>query len=52
VIVALHGMNDYSNAFDAAGARIGPGEGITTYAYDQRGFGRAPQTGVVAGRRR
>src|SRR4029077_10802192 len=36
VILALHGFNDYDNAFD------GPGEtwakqGIATYAYDQRG---------------
>ena len=44
VIVALHGMNDYSHMF------AGPGEfwaaqGITTYALDQRGFGASPQLG-------
>jgi acylglycerol lipase len=44
VILALHGFNDYNNAFE------GPGEawakrGIATYAYDQRGFGAAPERG-------
>jgi acylglycerol lipase len=49
VILALHGFNDYDNAFD------GPGEiwakaGIATYAYDQRGFGAAPERGFWPGR--
>ena len=49
VILALHGFNDYSNAFD------GPGEiwsraDIATYAYDQRGFGAAPERGLWPGR--
>jgi acylglycerol lipase len=48
VIVALHGMNDYANAFHLAGPWWAS-QGITTYAYDQRGFGRAPQRGVWAG---
>ena len=48
VIVALHGMNDYSNAF-AMPAPYWAEHGITTYAYDQRGFGRAPHTGLWAG---
>lgn len=48
VILALHGMNDYSNAF-ALPAPYWAGQGITTYAYDQRGFGRAPQTGLWPG---
>ena len=48
VIVALHGMNDYSNAFDMP-ATAWAGEGITTYAYDQRGFGRAPHPGLWPG---
>lgn len=48
VIVALHGMNDYSNAF-AMPAPFWAEHGITTYAYDQRGFGRAPNIGVWAG---
>lgn len=48
VIVALHGMNDYANAFRLAGPWWA-GQGITTYAYDQRGFGRSPQRGVWGG---
>ncbi|CAM3760567.1 Arylesterase [Bordetella sputigena] len=46
-IVALHGMNDYSNAFDQA-ARYWAGLGIVTYAYDQRGFGAGPRPGIWA----
>lgn len=38
VILALHGFNDYSNAFDAP-ASWWARSGIITYAYDQRGFG-------------
>jgi acylglycerol lipase len=48
VIVALHGMSDYSNAFDMPGkawAKLG----ITTLAYDQRGFGRSDNPGLWAG---
>jgi acylglycerol lipase len=41
VILALHGFNDYSNAFDAP-AKVWAARGIATYAYDQRGFGGAP----------
>lgn len=41
VILALHGFNDYSNAFDAP-AKLWAKQGIATYAYDQRGFGGAP----------
>jgi len=41
VILALHGFNDYSNAFDAPAKRWAA-HGIATYAYDQRGFGGAP----------
>jgi alpha-beta hydrolase superfamily lysophospholipase len=48
VVVALHGMSDYSNAFDMP-ATWWATEGITTYAYDQRGFGRAPNGGLWAG---
>jgi alpha-beta hydrolase superfamily lysophospholipase len=47
-IIALHGMNDYSNAFDAAGKQLAAA-GIATYAYDQRGFGQAPHVGKWAG---
>jgi len=47
-IVALHGMSDYSNAF-AIPAPWWAEHGITTYAYDQRGFGRSPQLGIWPG---
>jgi acylglycerol lipase len=48
VVLAVHGMNDYSHAF------AGPGQewakhGIATYAYDQRGFGAAPAPGSWPG---
>ena len=48
VIVALHGMSDYSNAFDMPG-RLWAKLGITTLAYDQRGFGRSDHPGIWAG---
>ena len=48
VIVALHGMSDYSEAFEMPGP-FWAEHGITTIAYDQRGFGRAPNPGVWAG---
>ena len=48
VIVALHGMSDYSNAF-AMPAPFWAEHGITTYAYDQRSFGRSPQPGIWPG---
>lgn len=48
VILALHGFNDYSNAFQDAGT-YWAANGVQTYAYDQRGFGRAPRPGVWAG---
>lgn len=49
VILALHGFNDYSNAF-AGPAEIWADFGIATYAYDQRGFGAAPERGLWPGR--
>jgi alpha-beta hydrolase superfamily lysophospholipase len=48
IIVALHGMNDYSNAF-AIPAPYLARHGITVIAYDQRGFGRAPDPGLWPG---
>lgn len=48
VIVALHGMGDYSNAF-AMPAPYWAEHGITTLAFDQRGFGKAPHPGLWAG---
>ena len=48
VIVAVHGLNDHSGAFARAGAFLAE-RGFAVYAFDQRGFGRAPQTGIWAG---
>jgi len=48
VFVALHGFNDYSNAF-AAPAAYWRERGIATYAFDQRGFGATPYRGEWAG---
>jgi alpha-beta hydrolase superfamily lysophospholipase len=45
VVVGLHGMNDYSNAFHLA-APYWAKQGIATYAYDQRGFGRSDPRGI------
>ena len=44
IVVALHGMNDYSRAFAIPAPRWAE-LGFTTYAYDQRGFGRSPEAG-------
>ena len=40
VVVGVHGMNDYAAAFEYAGP-YWAARGVTTYAYDQRGFGRS-----------
>ena len=48
VIVAVHGFNDYSNAFTYPGIYFSS-FGIACYAYDQRGFGKAPGHGLWAG---
>ncbi|HEY1613867.1 MAG TPA: alpha/beta hydrolase [Rhizomicrobium sp.] len=48
VIVALHGMSDYSQAFDLPGPWWAA-HGIEVYAYDQRGFGHAPDWGLWPG---
>lgn len=45
VILALHGFNDYSFGFENA-ARFFAENGIAVYAYDQRGFGASPRTGI------
>ncbi len=44
IIIALHGIDDYSNAF-ALSAPIWAAHGIATFAYDQRGFGANPHAG-------
>lgn len=50
VIVAVHGMNDYGNAFYLAGPWFAE-RGVAFYAYDVRGFGRSPRRGVWPGER-
>lgn len=47
VLIAVHGFNDYRNGF-AFPASWWLQNGITTYAYDQRGFGETAQTGIWA----
>lgn len=48
VILGIHGFGDYRNAFEEP-AEIWAQSGITTYAYDQRGFGGSPTRGIWAG---
>lgn len=48
VIVALHGFNDYGTFIKAAAAYWSQ-HGIAVYAYDQRGFGDAPNRGFWPG---
>jgi acylglycerol lipase len=47
-ILAVHGLNDYSGAFDVAGPYLAA-RGFAVYAHDQRGFGRTAHTGIWAG---
>ena len=49
VVLALHGFNDYSNAFEDTGAYMAA-RGLAVYAYDQRGFGAGPHAGLWGGR--
>ncbi|MCC7272058.1 MAG: lysophospholipase [Alphaproteobacteria bacterium] len=44
VVLALHGFNDYATAF-AMPAESWAKSGVTTYAYDQRGFGATANRG-------
>ncbi len=48
VLIALHGFNDYANAFTDAAAAWAQA-GIAVYAYDQRGFGRTTGRGLWHG---
>ncbi|MCE2509388.1 MAG: lysophospholipase [Alphaproteobacteria bacterium] len=50
IFLALHGYNDYRNAFREP-ARYLNGKGIGIYAYDQRGFGESPSRGYWPGTR-
>jgi alpha-beta hydrolase superfamily lysophospholipase len=47
-VVAVHGFNDYSQAFEEPGKALAA-QGIAVYAYDQRGFGAAPEHGFWPG---
>lgn len=49
VILALHGFNDYSNAFKLAGQYLAQ-HGMALFAYDQRGFGATEQRGIWPGK--
>lgn len=49
VVIAVHGFNDYSNAFVIPGNYFAA-HGIALYAYDQRGFGETQERGIWAGR--
>ena len=48
IVIASHGFNDYSNAFEGAAA-YWAARGLTTYAYDHRGFGRTASHGLWPG---
>ena len=48
VMLALHGFNDYSEAFAAFGPWMSE-RNVAVIAYDQRGFGGSPQTGIWPG---
>jgi len=48
MVLALHGLNDYSFAFDNLGQYLAP-RGITVMAYDQRGFGKTAGHGFWHG---
>jgi alpha-beta hydrolase superfamily lysophospholipase len=47
-IVAVHGLNLHSGGLDVVGTFLAA-QGFLVYAFDQRGFGRAPQYGIWAG---
>ncbi|MBU6506505.1 MAG: alpha/beta hydrolase [Alphaproteobacteria bacterium] len=51
VVLYVHGFNDYSHGV-AEPAMAMAKDGIATFAYDQRGFGRAPDRGRWAGAKR
>ena len=48
IVIALHGFNDYSNAFENTGKYLSK-RNIGVIAYDQRGFGKTGQHGIWAG---
>ena len=48
IVIAVHGFNDYSNAF-VEPAAFWAARGIPSYAYDQRGFGETAHRGLWPG---
>ena len=48
IILAIHGFGDYRKAWEEP-AEIWAADGITTFAYDQRGFGSSATRGRWAG---
>lgn len=50
ILLAVHGFNDYGAFVEGLATFLAP-LGVTTYAYDQRGFGAAPQPGIWGGRK-
>lgn len=48
VVLALHGLNDYREAFKSTGTFLAD-RGISVYAYDQRGFGETEGAGYWHG---
>ena len=48
IVIALHGFNDYRQFFAGAAGYLQQQQ-ISSYAYDQRGFGASPNTGIWAG---
>ncbi len=51
IVLALHGLNEYSFSFDSLGHYLAP-LGITVIAYDQRGFGNSAGRGLWHGSER
>ncbi|GJL73079.1 MAG: alpha/beta hydrolase [Nitrosomonas sp.] len=48
IVLALHGLNDYRVAFNTTGNYLAE-QGISVYAYDQRGFGETEGAGYWHG---
>ncbi|QPK65132.1 lysophospholipase [Methylomonas sp. LL1] len=48
IVIALHGFNDYRRFFSSTAEYLQQQQ-ISCYAYDQRGFGASPNTGIWAG---
>ena len=48
IILALHGFNDHSGGLALPGSGLSR-RGFRMYAYDQRGFGKAPHRGIWPG---